>query len=220
MGFALARYEIRGRNYTAERDILQALSVERGTPILGIDLGAAAERIERLPWVRSAIVRRSLPDALAIEIIERRAAALWRGDDADRLIDAEGRILTEVVRGTDVGLPVLSGEGAGPAAAGILNVLADNAWIAPRLQQAERIAGRRWSLHLVGGTVVHLPADGVGAALAWLASPAAHGLLESDLETIDLRVPGQLVVRRRPPARTAHLLDPPHQDFRPGGHRP
>src|SRR5262249_34946349 len=53
-----------------------------------------------------------------------------------------------------------------------------------------------WTLRLVDGALVHLPADGTAAALAWLESRAATGLLDADLESIDLRVAGQLVVRR------------------------
>ena len=64
-----------------------------------------------------------------------------------------------------------------------------------RLQEAQRIADRRWTLLLINGTRVHLPADGMAAALAWLESRAETGLLDARLAVIDLRVAGQLVVR-------------------------
>lgn len=195
-GLTLARYEVRGQRYTTEREIVAALAIEQGTPLLSIDLTAARARVERLPWVKSALVERVLPDSLSIEVTERRAAAVWSMPERDRLIDIEGRTLAEVARGSDVGLPVLSGEDAGPGAAGILPALASNVEIARRLVEAQRIAGRRWTLHLAGGTRVLLPADGIDAALAWLSSRPAEGLLDAGLEAIDLRVHAQLVVRR------------------------
>lgn len=194
-GLILARYEVRGQRYTTEREIVAALAIEQGTPLLSIDLTAARARVERLPWVKSALVERVLPDSLSIEVTERRAAAVWSMPERDRLIDIEGRTLAEVARGSDVGLPVLSGEDAGPGAAGILPALASNVEIARRLVEAQRIAGRRWTLHLAGGTRVLLPADGIDAALAWLSSRPAEGLLDAGLEAIDLRVHAQLVVR-------------------------
>jgi cell division protein FtsQ len=204
-GFTLSRYEIRGNRYVTARDIRAALAIDRGTPLLSIDPAAAAARIERLAWVKSATVRRILPDGLSIEIIERDAAAVWRTPEADRLIDGEGRILSEITRGTDVGLPVLSGAGAAPAAAVLLQAMASNPQIATRLIEARRIADRRWTLLIAGGTAVELPADGIDAALAWLASRPGEALLDAGLEAIDLRVSGQLVVRKgdRLPAQAA-----------------
>jgi cell division protein FtsQ len=210
IGFVLARYEVRGHRYTTQRDIEAALAIRRGTPLFVIDIAAATTRIEQLPWVRSAIVRRILPDTLSVEITERTAAALWRMPDADRLIDAEGRTLSAIGRGADVGLPVLSGTGAAAAAAGLLQALASNPRIAGLVVEARRIADRRWSLLLTGGTLVHLPGDGIDAALAWLESGPAEGLLEAGFETIDLRVSGQLVVRKGQgtPSQTAWANPP------------
>lgn len=209
-GFTLERYEIRGNHYATEREIQAALAIDRGTPLLRIDINDATARIERLAWVKSANVRRVLPDALSIEITERRAAAVWRMPDADHLIDGDGRILTEVARGTDVGLPVLSGAGAAPAAGIILRALAENPQIATRVIEARRIADRRWTLLMAGGGEVHLPGDGIDAALAWLASRPAEGLLGAGLQVIDLRVSGQLVVRQRARAPAQTAMAPPY----------
>ena len=198
-GFTLASIDVSGHRYTSEREILAALAIEQGTPILRIDPDAARTRVERLPWVKTAIVNRVLPDGIAVEITERKAAALWRHAGRDVLVDMEGRELSEVASGSNVGLPLLAGEGAGPAAASILGAIASHGEIARHLIQTHRIAGRRWTLELAGGTLVHLPGDGADAAMAWFDSRVAAGLLEAALQSriavIDLRVPGQLVVR-------------------------
>ncbi len=203
-GFMLVGIAVRGHHHTSQREIVAALAIEQGTPILRIDTDAARMRVERLPWVKTAIVNRVLPDGIAVEIAERKAAAVWRRSDRDMLIDMEGRELSEIARGSDVGLPILAGEGAGPAAASILGAIASHGEIARHIVETHRIAGRRWTLRLAGGTLVHLPGEGADAAIAWLDSRVAAGLVEtalaagpsSGIEAIDLRVPGQLVVRR------------------------
>ncbi|CAN0419116.1 unnamed protein product, partial [Phaeothamnion confervicola] len=193
-GFGVASAEIRGNRYTAEADIRSALALDGSQSQMTLDAPGIKSRIEALPWVRTAVVRRVLPYAIAIDITERKAAAVWRDTDRDVLIDDEGRTLGAVARGADTGLRVLVGAGAGPAAATILPLMAEYRRIGQRTVEVRRIAGRRWSLMLDGGTLVHLPADGPAAAMAWLDQEAAIGLLDRGLAVIDLRVHGQLVV--------------------------
>ena len=54
--------------YTTEADIKEALQVSKGDPILQVDLDAIRQRIEQLPWVRSCVVERYLPDEIYILI--------------------------------------------------------------------------------------------------------------------------------------------------------
>ena len=58
---------------TPKATLLHALAVRRGTPILAVDLEAARQRIQALPWVRHASVRRVLPDT--VDRRDRRAPA-------------------------------------------------------------------------------------------------------------------------------------------------
>jgi hypothetical protein len=62
-----------------------------------------------------------------------------------------------------------------------------------RVGVAERIGGRRWTLHLAGGGSIVLPAEGVAEALArWqrLARSAAPRV-----SAIDLRLPERTLLR-------------------------
>ncbi|MCC7049066.1 MAG: FtsQ-type POTRA domain-containing protein, partial [Alphaproteobacteria bacterium] len=43
---------VEGRVETRTRDVLAALQVERGMPVLAVDPRAAKERLEQIPWVR------------------------------------------------------------------------------------------------------------------------------------------------------------------------
>ena len=73
--------------------------------------------------------------------------------------------------------------------------------IKARLEVAERIAERRWTLHLADGATVHLPADRETRALEALVADARLArLLGRPGSVVDLRVPGRAAVRSAAPA--------------------
>lgn len=142
------------------------------------------------------MIQRTFPGGIAVAIAERKPLAVWQRGAADVLVDRDGRELGAVRRDTDMGLPVVTGAGAGPLAAEILELVAEHPVISERLVKAHRIADRRWTLELAGGTLVHLPADAPAAALTRLAARYTAALGSGRYVVLDLRVPGQLVVQR------------------------
>jgi cell division septal protein FtsQ len=50
----------------------------QGTGVWRADLGALSRELERLPWVRHAIISRVLPDGLRVRIVEREQRAVVR----------------------------------------------------------------------------------------------------------------------------------------------
>lgn len=223
-GLKPVHFEARGARFTPDAAIADALQLRGASSQLSFDLDAARRRLEALPWVDTAKVQRLLPDAVVVEIVERTPAVLWRGQDRDVLVDGRGRELTTVARGTDTGLPVVTGDGAGQAAPTLLTLLRHQAELARRVTEMRRVEGRRWTLQLDSGTLVHLPGDGTAAAVAWLDAQASGGLLDMGLDVIDLRVAGQLVVRssRAGPARRSETASAAHETprGRPAGGMP
>ncbi len=194
-GLKPTRLELRGNKHTSRTDVLAALALHESPSQLSFDAAAATRRVEALPWVATAKISSILPDTVAVEIAERTASILWRAPDRDLLVDMDGRALASVPRGSDIGLPIVAGEGAGPAAPALLALLRSFPEIERRLVVSERVEDRRWRLILAGGTRLELPAGAAAAALSWLESQAGTGLLDRGLEAIDLRVADQLVVR-------------------------
>lgn len=71
---------------------VQALSrIQEGQNIFTINLNAESRRLERDPWIDRAIVKRSLPSAIDIQIIERNPVAVIKQDDF-YLVDDHGEI--------------------------------------------------------------------------------------------------------------------------------
>ena len=209
-GLQAARVEVHGNRITPASQIVAALDLAGAGSQLSLDTAAARHRLEALPWVRTAAVRRVLPDGVAVEIVERKPAFVWRNAGRAVLVDMDGRELSAVAEG-DLGLPVLVGAGAGAAGPRLLGLIAQHPAIERRLVEARRIEDRRWTLLLAGGTLLHLPGDGAQAALAWVEALAGRGLIERGLAVIDLRVPGELVIRETgsgPPVAGPNRLGP------------
>jgi cell division protein FtsQ len=78
-----------------------------------VNLDAAQAAFERMPWVRSASLRRLWPDGVLLELEEHRAAARWTPLDGEaRLVSTRGEVF---LAGTREALPAFAGpEGSAP----------------------------------------------------------------------------------------------------------
>ncbi|MCU0274470.1 MAG: FtsQ-type POTRA domain-containing protein [Acidimicrobiales bacterium] len=112
------RVVVTGSPNTPTADVEAVLGVELGDPMTDLDLRAASERVEELPWVGRAEVLRDWPNGVAVRIVERRPAAVVRAaTDQWFLLDAEGRVLGETVKPQGPGeVPALLVNTVDPAA--------------------------------------------------------------------------------------------------------
>jgi cell division protein FtsQ len=79
-----------------------------------VDLDAARTALEKLPWVRSAAVRRLWPDGLSLTVEEHEAVAQWRHLNGEAgLVNKQGEVFVAELPEDAPALPRLSGpEGA------------------------------------------------------------------------------------------------------------
>lgn len=100
--------EVRGTQRADAADVRDAAALERGEPLLLIDRGAVASRVENLPWIQDAAVEWSFPGTLVVKVVERTPVGWVVADDgstesggADEdeapgrvaLVDGTGRVL-------------------------------------------------------------------------------------------------------------------------------
>jgi cell division protein FtsQ len=200
-GLVVEKVIVEGQVETSGRDVLEALAVRPGMPILAVDPRAARERLERIPWVSEAAVERRMPGTVQVRLIERVPMALWQHAGRFVLIDRHGvQIETQ-----DVGrfnkLPHIVGEDAGRAAGELLRMLAAEPQLQARVTAAVRVGGRRWNLRLDSGQDVMLPE--INAAAAWAQFAALEreqSVLARDLKVIDMRLPDRLTLKLNPSA--------------------
>lgn len=201
MGFVVRDVFVVGRGQTPKATLLDALAVKRGAPILAVDLEAARQRVQALPWVRHASVRRVLPDTLVVEIVERRPLALWQQDKKFALIDDQGQVILRDDVGPFSQLMVVVGEDAPANATALVRMLASEPDLMARVKAAVRVGGRRWNLHMSDGIDVKLPEQDPERAWQRLGDyQRKHRLLDKPVRVLDLRFDDRLVVRPAAPA--------------------
>ena len=114
--FDLAIREIRGLRNVPENQILMKLRAveEQNKNVISMDLDEIRRSLELIPWIRSAVVRRVLPDKLIIEVTERVPIAFARVDHATFLVDDQGVLLeSDSEYPHEFDFPVITGMEAG-----------------------------------------------------------------------------------------------------------
>jgi cell division protein FtsQ len=195
-GYGLTQVSLTGHRLTPDSDIFDAIDLANAPTMLSFDSRATQKRIEALSWVEKASIERVFPDRLEVHITERTPFAVWRLGGRHYLVDKTGRVLAAVPANTALALPRLAGDGAAAAAAELFALLAGHADLMRQIDVAERVGERRWTLRLLGGGAIELPADAIGEALmrATALTAAARAAGSKD---IDLRVAGRTLLHER-----------------------
>jgi cell division protein FtsQ len=197
-GLRLQSVRLDGASPQSSADILHAAALQKGAPLLGLDLDGARRRIEQVGWVKDAHVIRLFPDSVVISVDERKLLAVWQHDGRAGVIDADGVVATEADPGRFASLPLVVGDGANTAAKAILGPVMSRRRLAERLDALVRVDGRRWDLRLKDGTIVQLPASDEEAALIRLDQLDQQSrILDLGFSRIDLRDPEMVAVRPR-----------------------
>ncbi len=207
MGFRLAAVHVKGATPMSTPDILKAAGLQKGTPVLGVDLDAIRQRVEAVGWIKQARVIRLLPDTLVIAVVERGQLAVWQSGGRSVVIDGSGRVIPEADARRFPSLPLIVGAGANEQAPQILPAVAQRPRLMARLEALVRVDGRRWDLRMKDGSLVQLPAMGEEEALIQLEQlDQRTRILELGFERIDLRNPDMVAVRLRDAALPGQLV--------------
>jgi cell division protein FtsQ len=195
-GFRVTAVALTGQRRLNEQEILAAAGVTERTTLLFLDVEVARRRLESVPWIAHATVRKFYPGRLEIALEEREAFALWQNNGKIALIAADGTVLGPYGERKVAALPLVVGPGAAAKAAEILSLIDRYPAIKEQVRAAIRVADRRWNLRLKNGLDVRLPDADMGRALDLLvALDRDRRLLSRDLTAIDLRLPDRVTVR-------------------------
>jgi len=212
------RFEGQFRHVTSRELELAVRDVVRGN-FLMLDLDAVKAKVESLPWVYEASVRRAWPRDISIEFREQRLVAHW---GAEAFLNEVGEVVP--VRDADAGqLPLLEGpEGTGKQVlalhAALTTLLAPLDFSIKRLVLSAR---RTWQLELSNGLVLVLdrqePARKIERFMrVYVAALAPH---LASIRHVDLRYANGFAVQwinGSPPAGLGLATTPPpaHREAR------
>ncbi len=110
--FNVREISISGIQQATEDEIISLANLKKGENIFELNLFAIEKKIVSHPWVKSARIKRDLPDKLVISIIEQQALAIVKIENlADILINVHGHPFKEYNPEKDrvQDLPVISG---------------------------------------------------------------------------------------------------------------
>lgn len=202
IGFGVREVFVEGRKNTPLKALRKALAVERGAPILFVDIVEARERLLALPWVAEVSVERVLPNTVVVHLVERRPLALWQNQGRFALIDKTGTVIERDHLGRFGDLKVVVGdEDAARRAADLLAILESEPDLLGQVEAAVLVSGRRWDLHLSDGIDVKMPEENLARGWRRLAEyQRRHDLLGSGVRNVDLRLPNRVVVGPIPAA--------------------
>jgi cell division protein FtsQ len=101
---ALAEIRVEGTARLRPDTVVDAADLPLGTSTLRLRLGAAEQRVEALPLVAEATVRRLDPLTVLVSVQERQPVAVVTGGEAAALVDDDGIV---IATGSESGLVVI-----------------------------------------------------------------------------------------------------------------
>lgn len=145
---------VTGSEHVARDAAMQASGIAPGTAMMDVSPSRAEKRLEALPWIASATVKREWPNRVEMRLVDRDPVAQVAVGDSFALVDDTGLVLQ--TGGARVGeLPVLVGRPAGEAGSRVKDA-------GPLLQTAVAVPPSR------RGDVVDIGFDADGSiALSW-----------------------------------------------------
>ncbi len=205
-GLTVQAIELSGRKSMPLSVLRHAVNIERGEPILLVDLKALQNRLQGLGWISEARVERVLPGRLRVEIVEREPFARWQVNGQTRLIDKRGVVLELDDERPFRSLRRVVGAGAAAQAADVIASLGREPALFNRVTDMVAVRERRWDVVFDNGVVARLPEDGIELAWSRLARAQAEGgVLDRDVVAVDLRAPDRMFVQVTPEAAQIRL---------------
>ncbi len=196
LGLTINEVLVTGRNEISRSELLTALKIRRGDPILGFDPHAARERLLSIGWVADADVQRRFPNIVYVRIVEQKPAAIWQHNGKFQLIARNGEVIGKNISPQHRALKVLIGKDAPTYAADLMKMLETERDLMKQVTHATRVGSRRWNLLLKQGIDIQLPAEHAETAWRYLARlQQNHQILQQKIRAVDLRIPNRLTVQ-------------------------
>jgi cell division protein FtsQ len=107
--FGIKTVNVTGNSRLTQGDLVGLGGIEMGKNLFNFDTRTAEAAILKNPWIESAKVTRELPNALKVEIVERKAVALAVLGERLYLVTKQGEPFKQVKPEDPTDLPVVTG---------------------------------------------------------------------------------------------------------------
>jgi len=196
VGLGLERVTISGIAQMREPEVLTAAGLSSKISLPFLSVNDVRERLERVPMIKSAAVRKLYPNELVVTLTEREPHAIWQHDGELYVVAADGTVIDLMQDARFADLPLVVGEQANARTKEYLALLDAAGPLKNRIRAGTLVAGRRWTLKMDNGMDVRLPELGANEALARLVKlEREQKILDKDVLAVDLRMADRVVVR-------------------------
>lgn len=192
--WTLKEVQVVGLKRTTNAEWEKAVNAPLGTPMNAIDLNQVRENLLKLPWVQWCVVKRSLPNKLKIDILEKTPIALWQNKGVYHPLDEFGHPIQDTKFSSE-DLILVVGQDAPENTIRLLNALDKVPDISKQIRSATRVEGRRWNLYTTENIKILLPQDKMELALKRLQKKeVSDGLLKKEVASIDMRLDDRITL--------------------------
>jgi cell division protein FtsQ len=196
LGFDIDLVTIMGSRGLTETEVLAAAGITDRNSLLFLDVAEVRDRLRQIPLIKEVSVRKLYPDRLLIELVERDPFAIWQKEGKLLVVATDGTPIQELTDQRFTDLPFVVGKGANERVSEFLKIIDNAGDLRSRIRAGILVGERRWTLKMTNGLDVKLPENDPEAAIVQFARLARDSrLLDKDLVSIDLRVPGRMYAR-------------------------
>ena len=196
LGFSIGTVTISGLKSLTPGEILRDGGVSSRTSLALLDAGALRDRLKAVPLVQDVSVRKLFPNDLHVSVTERDAAAVWQKDGQLSLVSSDGTPIDAVRDARFNALPFVVGDGANTRVGEFGALLGAAGELRDEVRAGVLVGGRRWTLQMDSGIEIELPELDAEGTLKRLAEIERQSkILEKDVVSIDLRIPGRITAR-------------------------
>lgn len=198
------RVTVSGADNSGRDAVVDAAAIPAGEAMVSVDPSKVEARIEELPWVADAVVERSWPGTVRVEVTERVAVAVAGRGSAASLVDSEGRVLGPAAGRSS--LPAIGSASPGEPGTKLAD---DRRFLAALVASVpDELLAEVTSAELVGEAPVLVLRDGIEVRLGDRTrirskADAAVALLDqadrATIATIDVSVPSAAALTRHDP---------------------
>ena len=197
-GWAIDDILIQGRQKTNLQDLRNQIGLTRNNNILETDLQELKIKLEELPWVKNASVkRRFFPNVLQIKLEEKEVIALWQYGNRFYPVDTTGKLIDAAYTPRQPIL-IIVGRKAPEKINDLLKITSTTPELNQRIKAAVLHANRRWDVivdDIKDGITIKLPEENLKQAWEKFNDiNLKHGLLKRKLTIIDLRYQNKISV--------------------------
>ena len=196
LGFSIDAVTISGLKSLTPGEILRDGGVSGRNSLALLDPGTLRDRLKSVALVQDVSVRKLFPNDLHIAVTERDAAAVWQKDGQLSLVSTDGTPIDAVRDDRFNALPFVVGDGANTRVGEFQALLAAAGELRDKVRAGIFVGQRRWTLQMTSGVEVQLPELDAVDTLKRLADIERQShILEKDVLSVDLRIPGRLTAR-------------------------